>query len=98
MTVAVRLVVALFPAALVPLLVYLIGEGYISLGGGEKDVVWVLPWLLWSIVFAISSFVFWQRGWPMPRSTVWSAITALIGVLVVAAMLAVMGDLGIGGS
>jgi hypothetical protein len=93
----VRLVVALLPLAFVPLLVYLIASGEIDLGGGEKDLVWVLPFLLWSLLFGISSCVLWRRGWPALRSTVWSAVVGLLGVLVAATILAVFGQLGVAG-
>ena len=95
--VIVRLVVALLPLACAPLLVYLIGNGHISFGGGEKDLVWVLPWLLWSLLFGLSSLVLWYRGWPTMRSAVWSAGVGLVGVIVAAAILAVFGQLGVAG-
>ena len=93
----VRLVVALLPLACVPLLVHLIAGGQIDFGGGEKDLVWVLPWLLWSLLFGISSCVLWYRGWPALRSTVWSAIVGVAGVLVAAAILMMFGQLGVAG-
>jgi ABC-type Fe3+ transport system permease subunit len=80
----VRLVVILLPLASVPLLAHLIAAGRIDLGGGEKDLV-------------ISSCVLWRRGWPALRSTVWSAVVGLLGVLVAATILAVFGQLGVAG-
>ena len=92
-----RFATALLPVALVPVLVRLIAGGQLDLGGGEKDLVWVLPWLLWSLLFAASSLVLWRRGWSLPRSTVRSAVVGLAGVLLAALLLAAFGQLGVGG-
>jgi len=92
-----RVVIALLPLASAPALVHLIASGRLDLGGGEKDLVWVLPWLLWSLLFATGSFAFWRRGWPVLRSTAWSAVLGLVGLLLAAAVLAVFGQLGVGG-
>jgi hypothetical protein len=93
----VRLVVILLPLASVPLLAHLIAAGRIDLGGGEKDLVWVLPWLLWSVLSGISSSVLWRRGRSLSRSTAWSALVGLLGVLVAATILAAFGQLGVAG-
>ena len=95
--VIVRTAVALLPLACAPLLVYLIGDGHISFGGGEKDLVWVLPWFLWSLLFGLTSLGLWYRGWPALRSTVWSVGAGFVGVIVAAAILAMFAQLGVAG-
>ncbi|HUE84107.1 MAG TPA: hypothetical protein VMM84_18535 [Pyrinomonadaceae bacterium] len=45
-----RIAIALLPLSFAPVIVYLIASGYFDLGGGEKDLVVVLPWLLWSFI------------------------------------------------
>jgi hypothetical protein len=92
-----RLILAFLPLASAPLLVHLIAEGHISFGGGEKDLVWILPWLLWSLIFGSSSLVLWHRRWPVVRSTVWSAAIGLAAVLLAAVVLGVFGQLGVAG-
>lgn len=94
---ALRVIAALFPLALAPVLVILIANGELDLGGGEKDLVWILPWLLWSIIFAVSSFILWYRGWPFWRSSTRSAVAGLGGLVITALILATFGQLGIGG-
>lgn len=76
----VQAVLATLPALLTPLLVYVLAEGILNFGGGEKDVLLALPWLVWSVVFALCSYVLIYRRWPIRR---WSACSALIatGVL-----------------
>ena len=92
-----RLATALVPLALVPGVLHLIGSGLLDLGGGEKDLVWVLPWFLWSFLFAASSLILWHRGWSLSRSLVRSAVVGVAGVLLTAVLLAVFGQLGVGG-
>ena len=97
MGILVRITTALIPLALVPVLVNLIANGRIDLGGGEKDLVWILPWSLWSLLFAASAMVLWRRGWSLSRSLVRSAIIGFSGVLLAAALLALFSQLGVAG-
>ena len=91
-----RVAIALLPAALTPLLVLAIGDGWISLGGGEKDLVLVIPWALWALIFLVSSLVLWRRGWPLARSVRRSTVVGLVGLAVAAVLLALGGQLGLG--
>jgi len=79
------------------MLVMLIANGHLDFGGGEKDLVWVLPWVLWSMIFAVSSFILWYRGWSLWLSSARSAAVAFGGVVLAAVVLAAFGQLGIGG-
>ena len=88
---------AWLPLALAPVLVHLIAEGRIDLGGGEKDLVWILPWLLWSLLFGGSAMFLWWRRWSLSRSLARSAAIAIAGVLVAMGVLAILGQLGIAG-
>ena len=56
---------ALLPLLLTPALFFALAEGYPDLGGGEKDIVMVLPWLLWSLLFAVSASVMIVRRRPV---------------------------------
>jgi hypothetical protein len=75
-------------------LVHLFAAGHLDLGGGEKDLVWVLPWLSWSLLFAASSFILWHRGWPISRASACATLVGLAGVLLAAILLALTGQLG----
>ena len=94
---ALRIAIALFPLALAPVLVRLVVDGQIDPGGGEKDLVWVLVWILWSVLFAISSFQLWRRRWSVARSVVRSALVGIVGVFLAAILLALFGQLGVAG-
>jgi len=93
----IRIVLALTPLLLAPALLSLLSEGQLNLGGGEKDVILVVPWLFWSVVYAFSSFFLWGRGWAIGRATGLSILVATAGVLVAGLILALIGNLGIGG-
>ena len=49
-----EIVLGFLPLALAPLFFWLIGEGYWDLGGGEKDVILVLVWCLFSVIYLIA--------------------------------------------
>ena len=92
-----RLLIAFSPLAATPGLVHVLAEGYLDLGGGEKDLVLVVPWLLGSLLFAGGSLVAWGRGEPLSRSTFVSVLGALAGLLLAALALAAVGRLGVAG-
>ena len=92
-----RIVITLAPLALVPILVTVIADGRLDLGGGEKDLVWVIVWCVWSVFFAISSFVLWRRGWSIGRSLGRSILVGLVGLVLAAMFLALVGQLGVAG-
>lgn len=92
-----RLAVALFPLATVPVLFFLVADGYLNFGGGEKDLLLVAPFALWALLFAISSLWLWARRWPLSRATARSALVGFAGVLLVGALLVAAGQLGIAG-
>lgn len=52
-----RFLISVLPLALTPLLGWLLAEGHLSLGGGEKDLILLLPWMVWSIMFAVAFLV-----------------------------------------
>jgi hypothetical protein len=66
--------------------------GLLGFGGGEKDVLLILPLALWSIVFAVASLAMWTRGASLPKATKVSALIAL-GVLAVSFALLVAFEL-----
>jgi hypothetical protein len=78
-----KLVLCVGPLALSPLLLFLIADGYLNFGGGEKDIILMLPWVLWSLVYAIVFAVCWGRKLPLRRGLSYAAGGATV-LLVVA--------------
>ncbi len=97
MRIAFRVLVALLPLLFTPVLGYLLAEGYLNLGGGEKDILLVLPSAFFSLVYGISCFYLWHRGVRLGRSIVFSIVVAIAGLIAAGLVLALVGQLGIGG-
>ena len=78
-----------------PALVYSLAEGVLDLGGGEKDVLLALPWLIWSLVFWLCSLVLIYRRWPVGRWVLRSALVstgALVGLGFIAYVVSFLGN------
>ena len=82
-----QIILALIPFLLTPALIYGLAEGVLNFGGGEKDIILALPWLIWSVLFAICSFVLIYHRWGTARWILRSAVIAtmvLVGLGVIA--------------
>ena len=92
-----RLILCLFPLLATPLLALLIAEGYLDFGGGEKDLLLLLPWILWSLAFLVFSAVFWRRRVPVGRGLLLAtgAATGVMVAIYLLMLLLVSGVLGI---
>ena len=58
---AIRFATALVPLALTPALGSAINAGTLNFGGGEKDIILLIPWVLWSLAYAVAALVYWRR-------------------------------------
>jgi hypothetical protein len=79
----IQFLVAAIPLLLTPLLIYGLAEGVLDFGGGEKDILLALPWLIWSLAFAVSSFILICKRWTLSRWLLRSALlatTVLLGL------------------
>lgn len=83
-----RLVPASLPLVLSPVLFYLLAEDYLSFGGGEKDIILVLPYSLWAVLFLAASLVGWRQGRSIGRSLGWAALFATVTLLAIGLALA----------
>jgi len=57
-----KLTLCLLPIVLTPIWGYLISDGYLNFGGGEKDLLLLLPWILWSLIYSLVFIVAWAKG------------------------------------
>ncbi len=76
-----KIAVCLLPLALTPLWGFLISEGYLNFGGGCKDIILLIPWLLWSLFYSLFFIVLWIRGRPFGRLIAYS-VAGASGVIV----------------
>lgn len=73
MTAIVRLTLSLLPLALTPAMAFLLSEGYVNMGGGCKDILLLLPWMLWALLYGVISLGAWWRGLSPGRAAAWAA-------------------------
>ncbi len=97
MPVLLRLTSALAPLLLTPVLVFAIAGGVLNFGGGEKDVFLAIPWLVWSLFFAIGALGGWWRGLSHPRALVWAVVWST-GAVVVLGFTLLIGGPGVLGA
>jgi hypothetical protein len=76
-----KLAICILPLALTPLWGFLISEGYLNLGGGCKDIILLVPWLLWSLIYSLIFVVLWIKGRSLGRLIAYS-IAGASGVIV----------------
>ena len=57
-----KLILCLLPLLLTPVWGYLIAEGYLNFGSGEKDLFLLIPWMAWSVVYLLSFIFLWVKG------------------------------------
>lgn len=74
--VAIRILLSIAPLALTPIWGYLIAEGYLNFGSGEKDLLLLIPWIYWSFIYLIVYIVFWLKKSSIIKTLVWSVCGA----------------------
>ena len=86
---------AAIPLLLTPVLFFMLADGWINLGGGEKDIVVTLPWLLWALIFFITALVLIIKGWPLRRWFTRAGIVSFVVMLLLFVITYITGWLGI---
>jgi hypothetical protein len=76
------LLATLWPWPLVMVFFYATAEGYLNFGGGEKDIVLVLPLALLALIYSVCCLVMWWRGRPLAQCIRRSLAIAFATVLV----------------
>ncbi len=76
-----HITLAALPLLLTPVLFFMLAEGWLNLGGGEKDILITLPWLIWSLIFFITALVLIVKGWALRRWIVRSGLVSLVVML-----------------
>jgi hypothetical protein len=56
-----RVFVLIVPLLTTPLIGFLIADGYLDFGAGEKDLYILIPWGIWSLFFIVSGSVLWRK-------------------------------------
>ncbi len=94
----VRLSLLLTPLALVPVFWFLVAESILNFGGGEKDLLLMIPLLIWSIVYMVIFVVGWIKGFTILRTLIYSAAGASILILLAGSILSFLSFYWLGAS
>jgi hypothetical protein len=80
---ALRLGICFLPLAFTPVWGFLIADGYLNFGGGEKDLLLLFPWLIWSLIYLVIFVICWLKRLSIKRGLAYSAgsATVLLGMI-----------------
>lgn len=77
-----KLLLLFLPLGVTLPLLYLIGEGVLDFGAGEKDLLWGFLWGISSIIFLLIGVVLWRRETQLSRWFLRSWIYTLLLLLI----------------
>ena len=60
-------VIAITPVLLSPLWVLILAEGWVDVGGGEKDILLAIPYFILTLTFFVCAIVLIIKRWPLLR-------------------------------
>jgi len=70
--IVIKSALCILPLSLTPVWGYLLGEGYLNLGSGCKDIFLVVPWVVWSLLYGVIFVVLWVKGRPLMKLALYS--------------------------
>ena len=82
-----HILLALVPVLVTPALVFAVAEGWLNFGGGEKDLVLAIPYVVWALVFAGVYIVLILKRWSL-RRWINRSLVVSIGVICYLAIVA----------
>lgn len=80
-------VLAAVPLCLSPILFFATAEGWLNFGGGEKDLLLILPYLIWALVFFLTALILIIKHKPV-HYWLYRAFTVALLVIIVLAVIA----------
>ena len=78
-----KLTLCLLPMLLTPIWGYLISDGYLNFGGGEKDLFLLIPWIVWSLIYLLIFIIAWIKRIKIKRILLYS-VGGATGILALA--------------
>ena len=75
-----KLILCLMPILLTPVWGYLIVEDYLEFGCGKKDILLLLPWMVWTFIYSVIFIVFWVK-WKKIKVILLYSIGGATGIL-----------------
>ena len=65
------------PLLLSPLVLFALAEVWVDLGGGEKDVILVVPYFIGTLTFFVCAVILIARKWPLAQ---WARLSVVISM------------------
>lgn len=88
-------ILAAAPMLITPGLIYILAEGWLDLGGGEKDILLAFPYFLWALIFFVVALVLIIKRWPLRKWLLRSGFISIIAMLVLGIFAYITSWLGI---
>ena len=85
-----RLAVAFAPLLVGVALAWAVTSGPLGFGGGEKDILLVLPLLALALVYALVSLLMWALHASLSRASAVAAVVSLVTLVVAIVVVAVI--------
>ncbi len=73
---------AAVPMLITPGLIYILAEGWLDFGGGEKDILLAFPYFLWALIFFVVALVLIIKRWLLKRWLLCSGFVSVVVMLV----------------
>lgn len=88
-------ILAAAPMLITPGLIYILAEGWLDLGGGEKDILLAFPYFLWALIFFVVALALIIKRWPLRKWLLRSGFISIIAMLVLGIFAYITSWLGI---
>ena len=88
-------ILAAIPMLITPGLIYMLAEGWLDVGGGEKDILLAFPYLLWALIFFMVALVLIIKRWSLRRWLLRSGLISVICMLALSVFAYIISWLGI---
>jgi hypothetical protein len=88
----IKFILWLLPISLTPLWGYLIADGYLNFGGGEKDLFLLALWIVWSLLYMLIFIVCWVKRMKMKRVLLFSMGGATVILVTAGIVLAIFAN------
>jgi len=57
-----KVFILITPLFLTPVFLFLVSEGVLNFGAGEKDIFLLFPWFFWSVLFLVAGLILWNKS------------------------------------
>jgi len=77
-----------------PGVIYILSQSWLDFGGGEKDILLVIPYFVWAFIFFVVALVLIIKNWSFRRwlsRSAWVSVIAMLILWIVAYFTSLLG-------